>query len=81
MVKWSSSQFVYSLWKLPLEKIGRLAALLFRRLQDLLYSEQLLRSTISDMGIFFKTQAKMLQRGFSVYLRHGSRIFLLAHST
>lgn len=43
--------------KLPLEKIGRLAALLFRRLQALLYSEQLLRSTISDMGKLFSKHA------------------------
>jgi hypothetical protein len=43
--------------KLPLEKIGRLAALLFRRLQALLYSEQLLRSTISDMGNLFSKHA------------------------
>ncbi|MFA6747228.1 MAG: hypothetical protein WCR88_05375 [Aminobacterium sp.] len=43
--------------KLPLEKIGRLAVLLYRRLQSLFYSEQLLRNALFEMRKLFSNHA------------------------
>lgn len=55
--------------KVPLERIGRLAALLFRRLQNILYPEQILRYTVSEMSqlLFLHAGRNAAEKVLSVF--------------